>query len=239
MNRVPPPDAPIGAVIFDIDGTLITTGGAGGVAWRKAFEEVHGVPVDIARVTESGMVDHEVATVALATVLDRQPSEREVAEVTGPYLEHLPDAVARSEGYRVKPGIVDLLERLAAAGYPLGITSGNIEPAAKIKLERGDLNRFFTFGGYGSDSTDRTELTRRAIERGTVVAGEVNRPGRGPGLLTAAEFIAVGDTPRDVTAAHGAGIRVVAVATGLFDRETLGASDPEWNLQTVESGFPV
>lgn len=239
MNTVPPPGAPIGAVIFDIDGTLITTGGAGGLAWSRAIEEVHGVTVDIARVTESGMVDHEVAAVSLTSALGREPSEDEIAGITGPYLKHLPETVASSGGYRVEPGIVDLLERLAAEGYPLGITSGNLEPAAKIKLERGDLNRFFTFGGYGSDSADRTGLTARAIERGIAAAAAGKHPKGGPKTLAAADFIAVGDTPRDVTAAHRAGIRVVTVATGLFDLETLRSADPEWALPTVESGFPV
>ncbi|MBN8867264.1 MAG: HAD hydrolase-like protein [Solirubrobacterales bacterium] len=238
MTRVPA-EAPIGAVIFDVDGTLLTTGGAGGVAWRQAFEEVHGVPVDIAKVTESGMTDFDVATTALRTVMDREPTEADVAEVTAPYLRHLPEAVAESAGYRIEPGIVELLERLSEEGFPLGITTGNIEPAAKIKLQRGDLNRFFAFGGYGSDATDRTDLTRHAVKRGIVAAATGRHPNGGPTVLSPDDFIAVGDTPRDVTAAHGAGIRVVSVATALFDLQTLEASGPEWALETVERGFPV
>ena len=70
-----PADAPIKAILFDVDGTLLTTGGAGAVAWSKAFDEVHGVPVDIEKVTESGMTDSDVATKALSTVLDREPTD--------------------------------------------------------------------------------------------------------------------------------------------------------------------
>lgn len=234
-----PAEAPIRAVIFDVDGTLLTTGGAGAVAWDKAFQEAFGKSVDIAKVTESGMTDHDVAFAALRTVLDREPTQADVDELTPVYVRVLPEAVAQSAGYRVEPGIVDLLERLAAAGIPLGMTTGNIEPAAKIKLERGDLNRFFAFGGFGSDSADRTQLTLHAIKRGVVTCATGGYPGGRPQVLSKDDFIAVGDTPRDVTAAHEAGIRIVSVATGLFDLETLQAAGPEWALPTVESGFPI
>jgi len=239
MSPVASVHAPIRAVIFDVDGTLLTTGGAGGVAWAKAFADVHGAPVDIAAVTESGMTDTDVAITALRTVMDREPTDDDVAEVTAPYLEYLPDAVAQSKGYRVEPGIVQLLDRLASEGVPLGITTGNIEPAAEIKLGRGDLNKYFAFGGYGSDSSDRTKLTRHAVKRGIVAASSGDFPGGRPAVLAADDFVAVGDTPRDVTAAHGAGIRVVSVATGLFDLEALRAAGPEWALPTVEAGFPL
>ena len=234
-----PAETPIKAVIFDVDGTLLTTGGAGAVAWDKAFQEVFGKSVDIAKVTESGMTDHDVAFAALRTVLDREPKVEDIEQLTPVYVRELPQAVADSEKYRIEPGIVECLERLAAAGMPMGITTGNIEPAAKIKLERGDLNRFFAFGGYGSDSANRTELTLHAVKRGIVACATGNYPDGRPQVLSKDDFIAVGDTPRDVSAAHEAGIRIVSVATGLFDLETLRAAEPEWVLPTVEEGFPV
>ena len=97
------------------------------------------------------------------------------------------------------PGIEELLPRLVEQGVLLGLVTGNIEAAAHIKLARADLNRFFAFGGYGSDSRDRTELTKKALERG----GDGRRRTRS----TSAPTIAVGDTPRDVSAGHGAGIQ--------------------------------
>jgi phosphoglycolate phosphatase len=220
----------IEAVLFDIDGTLITTGGAGALAWRAAFEELHGTPLDIREVTESGMTDPEVGRVALRNILGRDPDGRELAMALAHYLRHLSDAIDRSDGYRVMPGIEDLVERLVEGGHLLGLTTGNIEAAAHIKLARAGLNRFFSFGGYGSDSNERTELTRCALERGRLVSG---------GVLVESACMSVGDTPRDVAAGHGAGIEVVGVATGNFTVAQLREAGADHVVPTVAEGFPV
>lgn len=217
------------AVLFDIDGTLLVTGGAGAVAWQRAFRELHGVEANIREHTHAGMTDPEIAEIVFREVIGRDGSDGERAEAIAAYLSHLDDAVAESSGYRVMPGIEELLPRLAAGGVLLGIVTGNIEAAAHIKLARGNLNRFFAFGGYGSDSRDRTELTRKALERGATVAGT---------SLDASTTIAVGDTPRDVAACHGAGIRVVGVATGQYTVEELREAGADWALPDVRSGFP-
>jgi beta-phosphoglucomutase-like phosphatase (HAD superfamily) len=226
----PGADRPVEAVLFDIDGTLITSGGAGAEAWRRAFEELHGIQVDIRAVTESGMTDPEVGLAALRSALGRDPGRHELALAMGRYLRHLPAAVEDADGYRVMPGVEELLERLVDGGLLLGLTTGNVEAAAHVKLARANLNRFFSFGGYGSDSNDRAELTRRGLERGAMVSG---------GTLEPQECVAVGDTPRDVAAGHGAGIRVVAVATGNYRREELASAGADWALDTVEAGFPA
>jgi len=220
----------IEAVLFDIDGTLITTGGAGGEAWKRAFVELYGNPLDIRDVTESGMTDPEVARVALRNILGRDPDGRELAAAMGRYLRHLSTAVDEADGYRVMPGIEELLERLVDAGHLLGLTTGNVEAAAHIKLARAGLNRFFSFGGYGSDSNERTVLTSCALERGSMVSG---------GTLSKESSISVGDTPRDVVAGHGAGIEVVGVATGNFSVDQLRQAGANWALQDVTSGFPA
>jgi phosphoglycolate phosphatase len=220
----------IEAVLFDIDGTLLVTGGAGAVAWQRAFLEMHGVEADIDEHTSAGMTDPEIAEIVFREVIGRPGSAKERAEAIAGYLSHLQDAVDESEGYRVMPGIEDLLARLAGEGVLLGIVTGNIEAAAHIKLARGDLNRYFAFGGYGSDARDRTELTRKAIERGSEVAGRQS---------AAEATIAVGDTPRDVKAGHGAGIEVVGVATGNFTVEELREAGADWAIPNVASGFPV
>jgi phosphoglycolate phosphatase len=218
------------AVLFDIDGTLLVTGGAGAVAWQRAFQELYGVDADIDEHTQAGMTDPEIAEIVFGDVVGREGSEEECAQAIARYLAHLEDAVNESSGYRLMPGIEELLPRLAEQGTLLGIVTGNIESAAHIKLARGNLNRFFSFGGYGSDSRDRTELTRRALERGAGVAGSP---------LDRARTIAVGDTPRDVAAGHGAGIRVVGVATLHFSVEQLREAGADWAIPDVTSGFPA
>ena len=219
----------IRAVLFDIDGTLLVTGGAGAVAWQRAFRELHGIDANIAEHTHAGMTDPEIAEIVFREVIGRDGSPDELATAIAGYLSHLEAAVEESTGYRVMPGIEQILPRLAGEGVLLGIVTGNIEPAARIKLARGDLNHFFAFGGYGSDARDRTELTKKALERGGEVSGAPLDP---------AATIAVGDTPRDVIAGHGAGIKVVGVATGSYSVEELRAADADWTIEDVSERFP-
>ena len=220
----------IKAVLFDIDGTLLVTGGAGAVAWQRAFRELYEVDANIEEHTHAGMTDPEIAEIVFREVIGRDGGEAERAAAIAAYLAHLADAVNESDGYRVKPGIEELLPRLAKQGILLGIVTGNIEAAAHIKLARGDLNRFFAFGGYGSDSRDRTELTRKALERGATVSGSPLDP---------PSTVAVGDTPRDVKAGHGAGIHVVGVATGQYTVEELDLAGADWAIADVGDGFPL
>jgi phosphoglycolate phosphatase-like HAD superfamily hydrolase len=213
------------AVLFDIDGTLITTGGAGAVAWRKAFDDVYGIPADIGKFTDAGETDPEVGRKTFVNVIGRDPEPAEMARLMARRLHHLPDAIADAPGYRVLPGVPEALARLAERGYLLGLTTGNVEAAAHIKLARAGLNSFFCFGGYGSDATDRTELTRRGLERAANVAGME---------LSAAACLVVGDTPRDIEAAHGAGAVAVGVATGHFTKDDLFAAGADLIVDTLE-----
>jgi len=218
------------AILFDIDGTLLHTGGAGAEAWQRAFRELYEVEANIEEHTHAGMTDPEIAEIVFREVLGRDGSDVERAEAIGCYLGHLANAVAESEGYFVIPGIEELLPRLAEHGVLLGVVTGNIEPAAQIKLARGDLDKYFAFGGYGSDSRSRTALTKKALERGAEASGAP---------LDLEQTIAVGDTPRDVKAGHGAGIKVVGVATGSYSVEELKDADADWAIPDVASGFPA
>ena len=217
------------AVLFDVDGTLISTGGAGARSWRHAFEELHGIPADIGQYTDAGMTDPTVARLTFEKAVGRKASPQELATVMAAYLDWLPHEVERSEKYRVLDGAEETLRRLGREGVLLGITSGAVEAAAHIKLSRAGFNRYFPFGGYGSDSGDRVELTKKALERGEMLLGESIDPKR---------TLVVGDTPKDLDAAHGAGCVALGVATGHYSREQLEEAGADVVLDSLRDPFP-
>jgi phosphoglycolate phosphatase-like HAD superfamily hydrolase len=218
------------AVLFDIDGTLISTGGASDRAWKRAFKELHDVDVDVPAVTGKGVPDPEVGRVVFKSALGREPTEEEAAALMRRRLDHLPEEVENSPGYKVQDGAPELLESLTADGILLGLTTGNVEEAAHIKLARANLNRFFSFGGYGSDSPDRTELTEMALSRAQDLVTET---------LDVFDCFSCGDTPRDVEAGHGAGIRVVGVATGEYTVEELLEAGADAAVASLREGLPL
>jgi phosphoglycolate phosphatase len=217
------------AILFDIDGTLIISGDAGAASWRLAFEELFDVPADIGEFTDAGMTDPEVGRKTFEAVLHRDPDREEFARLLERRLHHLHRTVAESAGYRVLPGVEELLPRLLEDGYLLGLVTGNVEAAAHIKLHRAGLNRFFSFGGYGSDSTDRGELTRIALKRASLTYGEE---------VPVEQAIAIGDTPHDVEGAHGAGIACVGVGSHHFSVEQLRTAGADYALPSLERGLP-
>lgn len=214
------------AILFDVDGTLISTGGAGTRSWRWAFEELHGIPADIGEHSEAGMTDPMVGSSTFRNVLHRFPTEGEMRSLLAAYLERLPIEVQASERYRVFPGAEDLLRYLHGTGRVTGIVTGALEDAARIKLARGDLNRFLPFGGFGSDSAHRTELTRRAIERGAALIRRELPPGR---------VHVVGDTPRDMEAAAAVGAVPIGITTGTYRADALTLAGAKVVIATLEA----
>jgi phosphoglycolate phosphatase-like HAD superfamily hydrolase len=216
-------------VLFDIDGTLITSGGAGARSWSYAFEQLHGIPANIGSHTEAGETDPIVARKTFEGALGREPTEPELAAIFALYLRRLSEEVATSEGYRVLDGAAERLESLSDAGFMLGIVSGAMEGAARVKLSRARLDRFFLFGGYGTDSADRTKLTTAAIARASMLHHHPLNP---------AHVFVVGDTPLDVAAAQAAGTVSVAVASGSYSVDELTAAGADHVLPTLASPFP-
>jgi phosphoglycolate phosphatase len=220
----------VAALLFDIDGTLITTGGASDRAWHRAFLELHGVDVNVPDYTGKGVPDPAVGLQCFRGAIGREPVGDEMSKLMMLRLRYLRDEVAGSPGYRVMPGVEALLGRLGAEGRLVGLITGNTEAAAHIKLGRANLDHFFAFGGYGSDANQRVEVCRTALERAAKVAG---------GALDRAASMAVGDTPLDVDAGHGAGVRVLGVATGGYDLEALRGAGADWVVPSLAAeGLP-
>jgi phosphoglycolate phosphatase-like HAD superfamily hydrolase len=228
MSVERPEDDPV-AILFDVDGTLISTGGAGTRSWRWAFEVLHGVPADIGEHSEAGMTDPVVGRTTFREVIGRDPTDQEMARLLAAYLERLPVEVRNSGHYRVLAGVDALLRRLQAAGILLGIVTGALEAAAHIKLARAGLAPFFTFGGYGSDSDDRSELTRIAMDRAGAILGR---------SVPSARVYVVGDTPRDVEAACSVGATAVGVASGKYSVEELRRAGASFVLGSLEDPMP-
>jgi phosphoglycolate phosphatase-like HAD superfamily hydrolase len=181
-------------------------------------------------VTGKGVPDPEVGRVVFKQAIGREPTEEEADALMRRRLDHLPEEVRKSPGYVVKDGVVELMQGLIGDGLMLGLTTGNVEEAAHIKLARANLNRFFCFGGFGSDSPDRVELTKKALLRGDFVSGHT---------LDRDRCFSCGDTPRDVEAAHGAGIRVVGVATGEYTAENLIEAGADAAIHSLVEGLPL
>jgi phosphoglycolate phosphatase len=217
-------------LLFDIDGTLVSTGGAGAVAWKQAFEELYGIPADIGQYTDAGMTDPDVGAKTFEAVLHRKPSPHELAQLVQRRLEHLPEAVEQSKGYRVLPGVPERLKQLSRAGHALGLITGNGDGAAHIKLQRAGLNRWFTYGAYASAGVDRPEIVRQAVRRGEAMLG-CDVPNT--------EIYVIGDTPLDIQAAHAVDCTAIAVATGKYDRAALEEAGADHVLETLEEKLPI
>jgi phosphoglycolate phosphatase len=144
-------------------------------------------------------------------------------------LLHLAEDIWTSEQYRVLPGAEQLLPHLGEAGVMLGLVSGAMEGVARTKLMPANLNRFFLFGAYGSDSPDRGELTTLAVAKAARLHG---------GELSPTQVFVVGDTPRDIDAAKAAGAVSVGVATGHYSVDELRAAGATHVLRSLEDAFP-
>jgi len=214
--------------LFDVDETLVHTGGSGARSWNAAFEKLYGVAADIGQHTSAGETDPQVAGETFRGVLGRDPSADELDKIYAQYLLHLADDIWTSEQYKVLPGAENILSRLDDAGVILGIVSGAMEGAARTKLMPANLNRFFLFGAYGSDSPDRGELTSLAVAKAA----------RLHDALTPDQCVVVGDTPLDIAAAKHAGAVSIGVATGRYSTDELLAAGAAHVLESLEQPFP-
>jgi phosphoglycolate phosphatase-like HAD superfamily hydrolase len=212
--------------LFDVDGTLVRSGGAGIRALGRAFEELYGAQKAMEGVALHGRTDYAICREAFTRALGRtEVSRPEIARLLEAYVCHLEREVRTSSTFEVLPGAVALLEELAARGDLLGLATGNIERGARLKIARGDLNRFFGFGGFGEDAEDRAELVRRARSRAEGLLREDGGDLR---------VYVIGDTELDVRAAQAAGCIAVAVATGLSDEASLRRSGARYVFRTLE-----
>jgi phosphoglycolate phosphatase len=204
-------------VLFDIDGTLVLTGGAGVRAMMRAFEAVMGVPSGadaLNGIPVAGRTDWIILHEALSR-MGHQLDEPLFQRLRESYIAFLrQEILQRGTGVNgTLPGVVPLLDQLQARDDVfLGLLTGNFKEGAQIKLERFDLWRYFACGAYGDDAADRNALVPVALDRASAC---------GLPALSPSDVIVVGDTPHDVACAHAVGAVAVGVATGSFSVDQL------------------
>lgn len=198
-------------ILFDIDGTLLLTGGSGRYAFNQVFEELYGEKNIFDKISPHGRTDTSLIKEMFLTRLERLPSANEIETVRDLYFKHMNTWLKKLDGFHLMPFASETVERLSKRDdIELGLATGNYKTSAFQKLKRGGLDHYFEFGGFGCDSEDRTELTRKGIERG------LERLNHAP-----KEIWVIGDTAADIQAGQGAGAKVIAVATSNTSREDL------------------
>jgi phosphoglycolate phosphatase-like HAD superfamily hydrolase len=214
-------------LLFDIDQTLINTGGAGLRALDRACRKLYKLENAMDGISPHGKTDPAIAREILRVKLGSDSDPKgQIQAVLEAYVFFLKEEVHTSPAYRVLPGIALLLDELMSRNdVILGLATGNVELGARIKLDRGNLNRYFTFGGFGSDSEDRTTLVRHAAEKAAA---------RNGAPIDAADIFVIGDTPLDIHAGRRAGFRTVGVGTGSYSVDQLLASGADMAVSDLE-----
>ncbi len=211
-------------ILFDIDGTLISAHGAGRRAFERALRETVDLGEGLSGIALDGKTDPLILDEAYAAVGRSAPTEADRQRVFAAYLANL-DAELGKGGYRVLPGVERALAHFEAKGAHIGLQTGNLEDGARIKLSFGALWHRFAFGGYGSDARAREDLVRVAITRGHARAGRT---------VAADDIWVIGDTPRDISAAHASGARAIGVATGSYSVEDLQLSGADVAVASLD-----
>jgi phosphoglycolate phosphatase-like HAD superfamily hydrolase len=218
-------------LLFDIDGTLVTSGGAGRRALARAFREVTGIDGAMEGVRLNGSTDPMIVLEAFEINLGRLPHGMdEVDEIMTRYLVHLEDELEKTrDRYVVLPGAPEILDRASSTNrHALGLATGNIEAGARLKLTPGRLWERFNFGGYGSDAALRADLVKCGIERGQSYAERsMNR------RFELSEVAVIGDTERDVEAARACGALAIGVLAGSTDPGPLRDAKPDLLVDTL------
>lgn len=220
-------------VLFDIDGTLISTGGAGRAALEDAMAQEFGVVAQIPPLLLSGRTDRAIMR-DLFQIHAIEDKENQRERLTRSYLEHLPAHLRRQPG-QLLPGVLDFIQHLLArSDVLLGLLTGNSQQGAQVKLRHFSLDQHFVCGGFGDDCLDRDEVAQKAL---TAARNHL------PSGQTMDRVWVIGDTPLDIRCARKIQAEAVAVATGWHSMEELQEHRPSYLLadlsQAVENLAPL
>jgi phosphoglycolate phosphatase len=205
-------------LLFDVDGTLIHSGGAGVHALRRTLTERFGVDDDLEDIEIAGMTDSGIVISVLKKHKIPVTNENLSAYLDG-YAHHLSLELPRRKG-KLLPGILELLEKLRARpNVVLALLTGNISRGAQLKLEHYGVWLFFEFGAFADDHHDRNQLGPFARSRAKEKHGREFSP---------EDIDVIGDTPHDIACGKAFGARTIAVATGTWSRDELAKHKPDF-----------
>jgi phosphoglycolate phosphatase-like HAD superfamily hydrolase len=210
-------------ILFDIDGTLIDSGGAGTKSLNLAFEELFSIPDAFKSITMAGKTDIQIVKEGLRKH-HIDPGNGIIPRFCDIYIRYLKHNMYVSNG-SLKPGIQEAVSELHAhKDVILGLLTGNVEQGARLKLDLFDLNRFFEIGAFGSDHEDRNSLLPVAIRK-----LEEHRSLK----IAPEDCVVIGDTPRDVDCTKPYGAFSVAVATGPYSLASLSDAGADLVLRDL------
>jgi phosphoglycolate phosphatase len=218
-------------VLFDIDGTLITDGGTARDSFSSSLRSVYGYEGDLSRYDFSGRTDPEIAAMVLRDAgWDEAAIQERMLSLWAAYLAGLE---ARAHAARVRPlaGIERLIERLSRmAEVTLALLTGNIEPGARLKLAPPDLNRYFPFGAFGSDSPRRSDLPPIAVRRAAESAGQ---------QFSKRDVVIIGDSIYDIRCGVPHEATTIAIASGKTPGDKLRAENPHHFFESAEDAAGI
>lgn len=210
-------------ILFDIDGTLLLAGGIGRIAFNRVFQEMFEIDNIWGSYDPHGKTDSMIISELSEPALGRKLNHLEKIEISRRYIQYFSEMFDQAAKFRLLPGVLTLLETLSQHKFHLGIATGNYRETAAYKLKRGKIDHHFTFGGYGSDSHDRLQMTAKALERGLAVRS-VNKK----------DIFLVGDAEADIQCAKALGLRSIGVATGSLSVEQLKTINPDFLMPDLE-----
>lgn len=211
--------------IFDIDGTLLKPKGVGRRASERAFKKIYDIDNSMDGMETHGLTDPIILSNMFKKHLNRDYQTLEAEEFFDSYIYFLEDELRKIDKLEVLPGVFDLLEDLSNRDDSLlAVGTGNVEEGGWLKLEYSGLRSFFPFGGFGSDSGNRSELLKIAIEKGEKYIDSSSKID---------DVFVIGDTPNDIIHGKKAGAKTIGVATGIYSEVDLEKHSSDYILKDL------
>ena len=203
------------ALFWDIDGTLLTTGRAGLIAWEDACRAVTGQSLDFQTLKTDGLTDHQVA-MRIMEHAGYTGDDESLRRMVAVYERQLPERLPLRKG-RVLDGVREGLEHLRAYRQDVHsmLLTGNTERGARAKLTHYGLTEFFEDGAFSTDAGPRSRIAERALD--------IVRQRYPEAAIEAGHVLVIGDTPHDIDCARAVGARTIAVASGVYGADALRA----------------